>query len=303
MKIENDITALELVIKLHQGMSNQKAKKIIKTSTFEVNGKAVKTIPSTVFEAGQQVEILRNTITNIKTKHPDRNRPIVIKYEDECMIVAIKPVGLLSCKSSPEQRGKSFDKMLEDYISKRDKNKTRLWIAHRIDREVEGLIIFAKSEQLQHKIKDDWKNVTKKYLALTEGCPSPKKGTIESWLKERKVGKNHVVTSHDEEVKDSKFAKTEYQVLKTINKYHLVEITLHTGRKNQIRVHLGSINCPIVGDYTYGANKDVVRQVRLVAYWLKFNHPLNGKEIQLEYEPKAKFFKPQQNKDEDYKRI
>lgn len=268
-----------------------------------VNGKAMKTIPSTVFEAGQELEIVRNTITNEIKKHPNRNNPVVIKYEDEWIIVAIKPVGLLSCKSSPEQRGKSFDKMLEDYVSKRAKNKTRLWIAHRIDREVEGLIIFAKSEEIQHKIKDDWKNVTKKYLALTENCPSPKKGTIESWLKEIKVGKNHKVSVHPTEVTDSKFAKTEYEVLKEINKYHLVEITLHTGRKNQIRAHLGSINCPIVGDYSYGASKDVVRQIRLVAYWLEFNHPINKKTIQLEYQPKGTFFKPQQSKDENYKRV
>lgn len=299
MKIEHDITALDLICKLHAGMSKQKAKKIIKTSTFRCNGKAMKTIPTTVFHAGENVEIVRNTITDFKNKHPDRNHPVIIKYEDEWLVVAIKPVGLLSCKSKT-QRGKSFDKMLEEYISKRDNKKTTLWIAHRIDREVEGLLIFAKSEEVQQKIKDDWKSVTKKYLALTESCPSPKKGIIESWLKE---GKNHKMMVHPKEVQDSKFAKTEYQVVKSFKNYHLVEITLHTGRKNQIRAHLGSLKCPIVGDYTYGANKDVVRQVRLVAYWLKFKHPVNSKQIQLEYQPKAKFFKPQQEKDENYKNL
>lgn len=298
MKIVEDITALDLICKLHQGMSNQKAKKIIKSSTFLVDGKAMKTIPSTIFKADQNVEIVRNTVTDMNHKHPSRNHPVVIKYEDDWMIVAIKTVGLLSCISSSEQRGKSFDKVLEEFVSKRDKNKTRLWIAHRIDREVEGLIIFAKSEEIQHKIKDDWKNVTKKYLALTHNCPSPKKGTIESWLKD---GKDLKVTCHPQKVQDSKFAKTEYEVVKSFKHYHLVEVTLDTGRKNQIRAHLGSINCPIVGDYTYGASKDVVRQIRLVAYWLQFNHPVKGKTIQLEYQPKAKFFKPSQSKDENYK--
>lgn len=300
VNIENDITALDLICDLHQGMSKQKAKKMIKTSTFLVNGKAIKTIPSTLFRANQNIEIVRNTVTAVDNKHPDRNHPVVIKYEDEWLIVAIKPVGVLSCKGNENQRGRSFDKMLQDFVSKRDKNKTTLWIAHRIDREVEGLIIFAKSEKIQQKIKDDWKSVTKKYLALTHNCPSPEKGFIESWLKD---GKNHKMSVHPKEVKDSKFAKTEYEVIKSFKNYHLVEITLHTGRKNQIRAHLGSIDCPIVGDFTYGANKDVIRQVRLVANKLNFKHPVNGKTIKLEYQPKAKFFRPQQTKDENYKNL
>lgn len=295
--ITEDISALDLICNMHQGISKQKAKKIIKYSTFLRDGKAVKTLPSSIFRPHQSIEILRDTVTKFETRHPDKIRPIVIKFEDEHLIVAIKPVGLLSCKSR-DQRGRSYDQMLKEYISKREGKKTDLWIAHRIDREVEGLIIFAKSEEIQQKIKDNWKKVTKKYLALTEGSPSEKAGFIEGWLKE---GFRHKMNVYKNEIEDSIFAKTQYRVKKQIGDYTLIEVTLHTGRKNQIRAHLSSIGCPIVGDYTYGADSKIVRQVRLVAYYLDFHHPILDKQIRLEFQPKARFFKPSKDKDESYK--
>jgi 23S rRNA pseudouridine1911/1915/1917 synthase len=297
IKVSINKTALELICQLHQGISKLKAKKMIKSSTFLVNGEAVKTIPSTLFKAGLEVEILRDTFTHLKVEHPNKIKPIVIKYEDDYFIVAIKPVGLLSCKSKT-QRGVSFDQMLNEFVSKRDQTPTRLWIAHRIDREVEGLIIFAKSEKYQKQIKDYWKNITKKYLAITENVPSPESGFIEGWLKE---GARYKMEVAKKESEGAVYAKTQYHMIKKLGKYSLVEITLHTGKKNQIRAHLASIDCPIVGDFTYGADKTIKRQIRLVAYHLDFFHPILEKSVKIEYRPKNSFYKPSQSADEVYK--
>jgi 23S rRNA pseudouridine1911/1915/1917 synthase len=187
---------------------------------------------------------------------------------------------------------------MEEYLSKRDDNKTRLWAVHRIDREVEGLIVFSKSEKLKEKLSENWSNFTKKYLALTEQKPENENGFIENWLRE---GENLKVLVSEKETDGSKFAKTEYTFLRTIGKYHLLEIKLHTGRKNQIRVHLAHIGCPIAGDRKYGAMSDFKRKVRLVAFYISFNHPVTEKEITIEYKPADTFYHPSQNADEKYK--
>ena len=83
--------------------------------------------------------------------------------------------------------------------------------------------------------------------------------------------------------------------------FYLLDIKLHTGRKNQIRVHLAQIGCPIVGDRKYGANDSVKRQVRLAACKLEFTHPVSGKNMLLEYHPHKKFFNPSLKEDENYK--
>lgn len=294
---KTDITALDLVLEKHAGMSKQKAKKFIKYASFFIDGEEIKTIPSTVFKADKEIKIVANSTTANQPSHPDKNNKVVIKYEDEHMIIAVKPVGLLSCKTGT-QEGIAFDNILKDYLAKRDGEKAWLWIAHRIDREVEGLLIFAKSEEVQQKLKDNWVELTKKYLALTEGKPKSDSGIIESWLKE---GFKYKMKVLKKEVEGAKFAKTEYKFMEQRGKYSLLEIKLHTGRKNQIRAHLASIDCPIVGDYKYGADSSVKRQIRLVAYFLEFKHPITGKEIKLKYMPKEKFYKPSQSKDEKYK--
>ena len=295
--IKDDITALELICLKNRGISKTKAKSIIKNSLITCDGEEVKAIPSTLFKQGQRIEFSKDGARqNVKT-HPSRQHPVVIKYEDNQMVIAIKPASLLSCKNRT-QTGESFDKMLEGFISKRDRKKTYLWIVHRLDREVEGLIIFAKSEKLQQTIKESWSSVTKKYLALTEGKPPQEIGKIESWLKDNT---QHKMIVSREEVEGSVFAITEYKYLKSISRYHLLEILLHTGKKNQIRAQLGSINCPIVGDRQYGADNSVFRQIRLVAFFLEFSHPVTKKIISLEYLPKQTFYSPSVKRDENYK--
>jgi 23S rRNA pseudouridine1911/1915/1917 synthase len=295
--IEESISALDFICRIRKGISKSGAKKVIKYSRFTCDGEEIKVIPSTIFKSGQSIEFAKKIVTKNAKTHPDQKNPIVIRFEDEHILIAIKPASLLSCKSR-EQTGVSFDKMLEAFVSERDRRETFLWIAHRIDREVEGLLIFAKSEKIQQKIKNSWSNVTKKYLALTEGKPPKESGKIESWLKD---GFRHKMNVTSKQVKDSVFAITEYKYLKRVGDYHLLEILLHTGKKNQIRAQLGSIGCPIVGDRQYGADDSVSRQVRLIAYRLEFVHPVTKKPIKLEYLPKNSFYKPSKKDDEKYK--
>jgi 23S rRNA pseudouridine1911/1915/1917 synthase len=299
-KIKKTADLLETVMEIYHGISKQKAKQIIGYADFILDGKKIGNDPRQIINQGQEIELIKVDKKQIKNAMPNRNNPVSIYFEDEFLIVALKPAGILSVGDQFQKNSKSFHKLLEAYLYQRDEKKRRLWIIHRLDKEVEGLIIFAKNELLQIEMKDNWQTVVKKYLALTEHKPQVEKGFIENWLKD---GHDQKVIAYPKEVKGSKFAKTEYQYLKAENKFHLMEVILHTGRKNQIRVHLSEIGCPIVGDRKYGAEGTIKRQVRLAAYKLEFNHPVTKENILLEYKPATRFFKPSQSEDENYKII
>ena len=291
---------LETVMEMYSGVSKQKAKQLISYSHFTIDGVEVKNHPLQVVQAGQVVELEKSIKGEKKVALPSKHNPIAIYFEDDYILVGLKPAGILSCHDRNQETAKSFHKHLEAFMLDRDDKKTRLWPVHRLDKEVEGLIIFAKSEQFQQMIKDIWPTVTKKYLALTEGKPNPESGTIESWLKE---DHNHMALVIRKEEEGSKFAKTDYSYVRREGEFHLLEVTLHTGRKNQSRAHLSSIGCPIVGDRRYGADDTVNRQIRLAAYKLEFRHPALGVLVNLGYNPPNKFFKPSKNQDEQYRII
>jgi 23S rRNA pseudouridine1911/1915/1917 synthase len=108
-----------------------------------------------------------------------------------------------------------------------------------------------------------------------EGIPEKAEGTIKSWLIEDKSQKVHSTFERP----DAKYSVTNYKTIKKVNANTLLDIKTDTGRKNQIRVHLSDIGCPIVGDRKYGASDEFKRRVRLHAYSLSFPHPVSGKMI------------------------
>ncbi|OFX59105.1 MAG: hypothetical protein A2046_15060 [Bacteroidetes bacterium GWA2_30_7] len=278
-----------IMYKLNLG-SKTKGKKIIKYSNILVNGKAVND-QKYILEKGDEI-ILEREKTNIRKI--DSKSPIL--YEDDYLIIANKPAGILTYGIG-EDKYKSFYGIISTYINQNVKRMIQLYVVHRLDREVSGLLIFAKSESTQYQLKENWKNVEKLYYALVEKRPEKDFGTIESWLRDHN---DKLTVISGIETPDSKFAITHYKVLKQIGDYFLLEVRLETGRKNQIRVHMADIGCPIVGDYRYGADKKFKRQVRLCAYSLKFPHPKSGKEISVQIKLTKSFLNPENN-DEKYK--
>lgn len=289
---------IDAVMEAYKGISRNKAKSIIMSNRITINGKDKPLKAITLLESGDIIEFFSKDKTMLFNAKPTRSNPIVIYYEDEFMVVARKPAGILACGDKNDKVNYSFHKNLEQYLTRRDDKSRRLFVVHRIDREVEGLIIFAKSMKVQKLFKDIWPTVTKKYLALTEGKPEVESGVIENYLKD---GLKQKVFAYDHEIADSRFAKTEYKYLRDEKGYSVIEVMLHTGRKNQIRVHLADMGCPIVGDRKYGAKDDFKRQIRLAAFHLDFKHPVTEKQILMEYEPSINFFRPSKTADENYK--
>lgn len=213
-------------------------------------------------------------------KHPvpgDKNLPhgLVILHEDRDIIVVDKPAGLLSMGTDRHKEHTAYF-ILVDYVRKgAAKSRNRVFIVHRLDRETSGVLIFAKTEAAQQKLKDNWKNTHKTYLAVVHGKLAKSEDTISNYLAENAL--YQVYATNDTET--GKLARTAYRVIKETKIYSLLEVELLTGRKHQIRVHFAGIGHPVVGDKKYGKPDDPRKQLALHARSISFDHPYSGKRM------------------------
>jgi 23S rRNA pseudouridine1911/1915/1917 synthase len=268
LKAKKDSTLLQLILAYHAGMSNSKAKKMIDNHTVKCGDKILKRPDDTVAE-GMTVEFLPKS--QEKAVKLDGFQ-LKIVHLDQWLLVVHKPPGIVSSGDTAVE-GPTLFSHVRNYLRDRYGHREQLFAVHRLDKAVEGLIIFARSEEVKEKFQENWKSVNKYYLAQTTAIPEKKEGIIQSWLREEA---NMKMVSYDHEVPGSKEAITEYRVLKTFHSMALLEIKLDTGRKNQIRIHLSSIGCPIVGDRRYNEDGKTVNYIKLLSYKLEFTHPVTG---------------------------
>lgn len=261
---------LEFLVLKMSPISKTTARTIIKSKRIKVNGKETVKADTVLFP-GNVVEVLD------KQKLIEEEAPFKILFEDAHLLVAEKPPGLLTI-STDNEKEKTFYRMVSWYVKENSHGKGKVFIVHRLDREVSGIIVFAKSEEVKEKLQQGWQETKKFYYALTEGQPEEDEGTIESNLKENTVG---IVFSTDQKL-GSYFSITHFKVMKRFLNHCLFQIEIETGRKHQIRVHLADMGCPIVGDKKYGATGSPIKRMGLHAYSLSFTHPINGKRLELE---------------------
>ena len=203
---------------------------------------------------------------------------IEIIYEDEHILAVNKPPGLLTISTDREKTRTAYF-ILTNYIRKGyAKSLKRLFIVHRLDRETSGIMLFAKSEGVKLNLQNQWKETSKKYLAVVHGICRTSSGTISSYLTENRA---HVVYSTSNTT-TGKLAVTSYKVLKQTRGLTLLEIELVTGRKNQIRVHMADHGHPIVGDPKYGKAGNAHMRLGLHAKSISFIHPCSGEHLTLE---------------------
>ena len=216
--------------------------------------------------------------TVIITKNPIKkkirhNLPII--FENDELIVINKPSKLLSVPSDNEKGSTAF-RMVNDYLQQKDKHN-RAYIVHRIDEDTSGVLMFAKNEKIAHLLtdKDNWNQLVSKrgYYAIVEGVMENKSGTIKSYLK--KNAQNMMYSS--KKPGDGQLAITHYKVLKGNDKYTLLDVNIDSGRKNQIRVHMGDLGHHIIGDDKYGEPANPIKRLGLHAYCLEIKHPISGK--------------------------
>lgn len=201
--------------------------------------------------------------------------PFEILFEDDDLLVIDKPVGLLTTHTKvwgrvARETQVTAENLLNDYIRKGQlKSRKRVWLVHRLDRETSGVLMFAKREEVAEALRADWHALTEKtYLARVQGVLGEESGVFESWLKEDADG--YRVRSVPERA-GGKPAKTSWRRISVEDGTTLVEVRLHSGRKNQIRVHFAEAGHPVVGDGKYGGPK--AGRMYLHALSLQVKHP------------------------------
>lgn len=203
-------------------------------------------------------------------KHP----MLRIVYEDDSIVVIDKKYGLLSIATDKVSEKTAYH-ILSEYV-KRSDPRNMIFVLHRLDRETSGLMMFAKNQQVQKQIQENWNEqvADRKYYAVVEGRFDQKEGVITSYLAENKAFK---VYSTDAE--NGRIAITNYKVMAEKEAFSLLELELETGRKNQIRAQLEETGHSICGDKKYGAASNPLGRVALHAGRLAFIHPATGETL------------------------
>ncbi len=193
-----------------------------------------------------------------------------ILFEDKDIVVCIKERGILS------QEGKEGERTMPLLL--REELKSEIYPVHRLDKEVGGVMVYAKNKKsaasLSAQVSD--RTMEKEYLAVIEGTPEEKEGELSDLLFFDKA-KNKSFTVKKER-RGVKKALLSYKVISEKDGLSLVRATLHTGRTHQIRVQFASRKMPLVGDRRYGSRKES----GIIALWscyISFMHPVTKEKM------------------------
>ena len=276
LRVNEPAQLMDFLIAKMGGMARSSVKQLLGQRRVKV-GKAVQTRHDYALQAGDTVTVLSGR-GNIELKHPK----LRLVYEDDDLIVVDKKPGLLTVPSTPGSSETTVLSILRAYVKKQNA-RAGIYVVHRLDRETSGLLVFARSEELQHYMRTYWRDLVtdRAYIALAEGIFDKTEGRITTWLTEDK--RNAVVYSSP--VDDGgDIAITNYKVLRTNENLSLVELHLETGRTNQIRVHLASLGHPVVGDRKYGHGNEFspIDRLCLHAKVLEFIHPVTEQRVRFE---------------------
>ena len=202
--------------------------------------------------------------------------PYQVIFEDSEIVVVNKSSGI------PTQPDKNNTPSLLEILSQERPN---LYLIHRLDQRVSGLVIFAKTEHSSKQLNKDFqlRNITKKYRAIVANKPVEEVAKLTHWL--LKDTKKNRSKAFEKEEKNSQKSELSYKVIKSSERYHLIDIELLTGRFHQIRSQLSAIGSPIMGDLKYGYKRSSPDgSIFLQSYYLSLHHPTTKEKIQFEIE-------------------
>lgn len=203
-----------------------------------------------------------------------------VLYEDNHIIIVNKAPGEIV------QGDKTGDRPLSEEVKAWIKEKYAkpgnvfVGVAHRLDRPVGGIVVFAKTSKALSRLNDMFRKgeVDKTYWAITRNAPAEPEAMLTHYITTvERNNKSYASLTHREGAKE---ARLSYKAIADSDRYHLLEVNLMTGRKHQIRVQLSAIGCPVKGDLKYGdkrSNPD--GSISLMARRVRFIHPVSGKEI------------------------
>ena len=280
------------------GWSRSRLQRLIDNSDILVNGKKGKS--SYKLREGDEIDV---DLTEQPTAQFEPERiPLDIVFEDEYLAVINKPAGMVVHPGSGINSGTLANALAYhfgadlselggvDEQSKIQNLKSRIGIVHRLDKDTSGLIVVAKDEQTHDSLSEQFRDrkVFKSYVALVHGSPRENSGTIERPIARDRWHRTKMIVAAN-----GRNALSLWKVRERFEKFTLVDVEIKTGRTHQIRVHLASINHPVVGDATYNEGRDntiadheIKRAVEslnrffLHAERLAFAHPETGDRLE-----------------------
>jgi 23S rRNA pseudouridine1911/1915/1917 synthase len=316
--LSDSMLLLDYLTEFHPTIKRTTFKRMLEDRRITVNGKVATRLKQELDPAQDKVEVFDQPRPRERRKRPEPPKPkrlgrephtlpLRILYEDNDLLVVLKPAGLLTSTNERETRP-TLAAMLTEYL-RQTSPRSRIGVIHRLDKDASGMLVFTKNARTYHNLKRQLfhRTVDRVYTAVIEGVPTPKDGKIENWLKELHDGR--VVRT--EERSEGQFAVTHYWTLakrrvpkkgtpptpaeaeggvplREMTKathVSLLKIKLHTGRKHQIRAHFAARKTPILGDPLYGETKTPAVRLLLSATELSFDHPYTGKRMEFVIEP------------------
>lgn len=271
-------TLLDELAALYPESSKTTLRQLLQTGRVRVNGEIEKNAKRDL-AVGDAVDVAQKSVASMLPPE------LSILHEDGDVIVVYKAQGLLTVPTERE-RETTAQGYLNAYLGTR-RGEERIQVVHRLDRETSGVLLFAKNAYSREQLKEQFAahSIDRIYIAIVEGRMDPPAGTFRSYLRERRDLKMESVPPHV----DAKFAVTHYRTLQSNGRYSMLEVTLETGRKNQIRTHLSEAGHPVIGDRMYGSEVNPINRLGLHARLLGFVHPTTGKKLVFEAPPPTGF--------------
>ena len=265
-KVQQECELLEFLFLTFKDKSRNSVKSLLSNHQVAVDGAPVSQFNFKLYP-GDTVIISKTPIRK-KTRS---NLPII--FENDEIIVINKPSGLLSIASDKE-KGSTAYRMLTDYVQQKDKHN-RIFVVHRLDEDTSGVLMVAKNVKIQQALQDNWNDLvsSRGYYAIVDGQMKEPSGTVKSYLKKNS---QHMMYS-SKKMGDGQLAITHYKVMQVSGDYSLLDVHIDSGRKNQIRVHLGDLGHNVIGDDKYGNPTNPIKRLGLHAYELIIKHPFTGK--------------------------
>ncbi len=260
---------LEFLLENVTNKSKTKIKATLQGRGIKVNGKIVTQFDFPLMP-GMKVSVSKSKQNDIF-----KSRYVKIVYEDKYIIIIEKNVGILSMAAG--HKSLNVKSVLDDYF-KKSRQRCTAHVVHRLDRDTSGLMIYAKDMETEQVLEHNWHEIVydRRYVAVLSGEMEEDGGTVANWLKDNKA----YVTYSSPVDNGGKYAVTHFHTLARTTEHSLVEFSLETGRKNQIRVHSADMGHPVCGDEKYGNGDDPLHRLCLHAYVLCLYHPVTGEAME-----------------------
>ena len=243
---------------------------------------------------GDIVRVWMDRPGSAKARRPEQTQigDLEILFEDDALLVVNKPAGLLSVPLERKSDAPSVYEQIEDHF--RPHGKRRPFVVHRIDQDTSGLVVFAKDARAQSRLKAQFKRrePARIYLAVVYGHPNPSEGRWRDHL----VWDEKALIQKETHPRDpqGQEAISAYRVLESFRDTSLIEVRLHSGRRNQIRIQARLRGHTLVGERRYTYGPDALRTIQferhaLHAYRLAFDHPTDSRALEFEAPPPRDF--------------